>query len=326
MIRLILACVIAAAATPVHAQPGEWRERDRRDGVHLRILRDYDLRAGETAAEPVVVIGGSARIDGRVDDDVVVIGGTLRVGPAAMIRGDVTAVGGNVIIDPAAQISGAVDHTFIAGPDVDFGLGWLADGWWWPAFALGTTLLRLAILLIVALVLTAVAPDWILGIARRAAGRPLSAAVIGVAGQVVFVPLLIVVTMALVISVVGLLVVLAYPFLFGALALLWVGGFAAVAINIGARIRRGGGVAFTPVRDLLVGFLLISALTLIAQTLAVAGGAWGGSTWILRIVGWGVEWAAWTVGLGAALTMLLGGREPVIPPPVPFAPPAATPS
>ena len=326
MIRLILAGLIAAAATPVHAQPGEWRDRDRRDGVHLRILRDYDLRAGETAAEPVVVIGGSARIDGRVDDDVVVIGGTLRVGPSAMIRGDVTAVGGELVIDPAAQISGGVDHTFVAGPHLDFGLGSLAGGWWWPAFALGTTLLRLAIILIVALVLTVVAPDWILGIARRAGGRPLSAAVIGVAGQVLFVPLLVVVTIALVVSVVGLLVVLAYPFLFGALALLWVAGFTAVAINIGARIRRGDGVAFTPVGDLLVGFLLISALTLTAQALAVACGAWGTSTWILRIIGWGVEWTAWTVGLGAALTVLLGGREPVMPPPLPFAPPAATPS
>jgi hypothetical protein len=327
VIRFILAILALCAAQPASAQPEDWTHRDRRDGVHLRILRDYELKAGETAFDPIVVLGGSASIDGRVEDDVVVVGGSLRVGPTAVIRGNVAAVGGKATIDPAAQIRGSVDETIVAGPDFDVNLGWLTGDWWWSAFAFGATVMRLGIILITALLLTVVAPDWIAGIARRVTTAPLGSAGIGIAGQILFVPAVVAVTVALVISIVGMMLFLAYPFVFGALALLWVAGFTGVATSVGSRLRgRHVATSTSPVADVIVGVLMISALTLAAQGIGVAAGAFGPGPWVLRAAGWFVEWLAWTIGLGAALASVFGGREPVTPPRLPYAAPAATPS
>ena len=66
---------------------------------------------GTTTREPalsgqtVVVIGGSAGIDGEVQGEVVVIGGTATLGPHADIRRDVTVVGGTLQRDPAAVLA-----------------------------------------------------------------------------------------------------------------------------------------------------------------------------------------------------------------------------
>ena len=64
-----------------------------------------------------------------------------------------------------------------------------------------------------------------------------------------------------------------------------------------------------PMLDLLIGFALISAVTLIAHDLrrqdrgrsAALDAAWTG--WLV------IEWMAWTVGLGAALAAVLGSRQ-----------------
>jgi hypothetical protein len=317
----LFALVVLFAGQAASAQPAEWPHGDRRNGVHLRILRDYELPAGSTAHEPIVVIGASATINGRAEDGVVVIGGSLRVGPTAIVRGDVVAVGGEAIVDPAAQIAGTVDTTLIVGPDFDLAIGPFVSGWW-PAFAFGATLLRLGLVLIVALLLTVVAPDWIRGISRRAAASPLAAAGVGVTGQVLFVPAVVAVTVALIVSIIGILVLFTFPFLMGAAALLWVAGFTAVAINLGSALRgRGLSTYRPPAIDLLIGFFAITAVTLIAQAMAFTPGSFGPLLWVVRTLGWLIEWMAWTVGLGAALVALLGSRQPAMPPPMPLATP-----
>jgi hypothetical protein len=110
--RLILALALVLSAAPAFAQAEaddwtvqerheaarqrreEWERwrRDGHDGVHLRMLRNYYLAADATASEPIVVVGGDATIDGHADDDVVVIGGTLRLGPKAVVGGDVVTL------------------------------------------------------------------------------------------------------------------------------------------------------------------------------------------------------------------------------------------
>ena len=323
--RLLLALAILLAGQSAFAQPGDWSYGDRRDGVHLRIMRSYELPAGATAQEPIVVIGGSATINGRAEDDVVVIGGSVRVGPTAVVRGDIVAIGGGTSIDPAAQVSGTVDQTLIVGPDFDFGIGPFVQGGWWPAFAFGASMLRLAIILAIAMLLTVAAPDWIHSIRLRVSSSPLGAAVGGLAGQILFVPATIAVTIALVVSIVGILLLLAFPFVMGAAALLWVAGYTAVAINIGSALRGRDVVTSRPrVGDLLLGFVLICGVTLIAHTLALTSGPLGPAVWLTRMAGWVIEWMAWTVGLGAALWSLMGGRQAVTPPPMPFATPAPT--
>jgi hypothetical protein len=298
----------------------EWRDRGgRNDGVHLRIFRDYHLAAGATATEPVVVLGGSATIDGRAERDVVVIGGTLRAGPTAVIGGDAVAVGGEAIIDPSAQIAGEIERTTITWPTVDFGWGAMPNGWW-ALVGFGSMVLRLGIVLFVSLFMVWLAPGWIDRIGARLSGAGGSSLVLGVVTQLLFVPALIVVAIALAITIVGIPLLLLLPFVVAGVGLLWVAGFAAVAVRIGARLRgQGPGPSTSPTLDLLTGFFATTIVTVASHFLAFGPSWMGPMAWMMGVAGFVVEYVVWTLGLGAALTVWLGGRQGA-PPPIPIMP------
>jgi hypothetical protein len=299
-----------------------WR-REGRDGVHFRMLRNYYLPADATAAEPIVVLGGNARIDGRADDDVVVIGGTLRLGPKAVVGGDVVTVGGEAIIDPAATIRGNVDTAVVTIPNVDWGVDWpVVTGpgldWreWWPFAALSATVLRLSLVLIVSLVLTIVVPGWVRSIGIRASSA-ISSGLLGALAEILFVPALIAVVIGLAVSIVGIPLLGAIPFALAIGALAWTGGFAAVAACLGARLR-GGGIATSSslTTDFLVGFVAISALSIVANVIMVGPGWMTPLAWMLQAGGLVVEYVAWTIGLGAVLSGR-AVRSNAMPPPMP---------
>jgi len=335
--RLILALALVLSAAPAFAQAErddptiqdrrgdarrERRERWERwrqhghDGVHLRVLRSYHLAADATAHEPVVVLGGDATIDGHTDDDVVVIGGTLRLGPTAVIGGDVVTVGGEAVIDPAATIRGSVDTAGVSWPNVPGNIGMPAWSWrMWPFAALSATVLRLSLVLVVSLLLTVVAPEWIRSMGVRASSV-LSPGLLGAVVEVMFIPALIVVIMALAISIVGIPLLGAIPFALALGALAWTGGFAAAAACLGARLR-GSRIerSSSLVTDLLIGFAAIAGLSVIAHVIVIGPGWMTPFAWIMRAAGMAVEYVAWTIGLGAALS----GRfvRPRTPPPIP---------
>jgi hypothetical protein len=298
----------------------EWRDRGgRNDGVHLRILRDYHLAAGATASEPIVVVGGSATIDGRAEQDVVVIGGTLRAGPTAVIRGDAVAVGGDAIIDPSAQVAGEIERTTITWPRVDFGWGDIPNGWW-ALVGFGSMVFRLGIVLFVSLFMVWLAPGWIDRIGFRLAGAGGSSLVLGVVTQLLFVPALIVVAIALAITIVGIPLLLLLPFFVAGVGLLWVAGFAAVAVRIGARLRgQGPGPSTSPTLDLLTGFFATTIVTVASHFLALGPSWMGPFAWMVGTAGFLIEYVVWTLGLGAALTVWAGGRRDT-PPAIPIMP------
>jgi hypothetical protein len=291
-----------------------WR-REGRDGVHLRMLRDYHLSADAIASEPIIVVGGDATIDGRADDDVVVIGGTLRLGPKAIVGGDVVTVGGEAVIDPAATVRGKIDTAVVVWPNLDFGFGWpmWSMGAWWPFAAVSATVLRLSLVLIVSLLLTVVAPNWIRGMGVRASSA-LSSGLLGAVAELLFVPALVAVVIGLTISIVGIPLLGAIPFALALAALAWTGGFAAAAVCLGARLR-GSSVATSSslVADLLIGFVAITALTIIAHVISIGPGWMTPFGWMSRAAGFAVEYVAWTVGLGAAISGRFV-RTPVMPP------------
>jgi hypothetical protein len=141
---------------------------------------------------------------------------------------------------------------------------------------------------------------------------------VGLAGQILVIPAVVAVIVALVISIIGIVLLLAFPFVLGAGALLWAAGFTAVAINLGSVLRGRGVEATRPrVGDLLLGFIAITGLTLIANAMAFTPGFLGPAVWAVTTAGWIIEWLAWTVGLGAALVSVLGRRQPLAPPPLP---------
>jgi hypothetical protein len=280
-----------------------WR-REGRDGVHFRMLRDYYLAGEATASEPIVVIGADATIDGHAADDVVVIGGTLRLGPKAVVDGDVVNVGGEAVIDPAATVRGKVDTAVVVWPEIAWGVGWPMESWrqWLPFAALSATVLRLSLVLIVSLLLTVVAPGWIRSMGIRASSA-FSSGLLGAAAEVLFIPVLIALVIGLVISIIGIPLLGAIPLALALGALAWTGGFAAVAACLGARLR-GSSIATSSslVTDLLIGFVAIAGLTIVAHVISLGPGWMTPLGWMTRAAGMAIEYVGWTIGLGAALS------------------------
>ena len=324
MARLIAGLFLFLTAHPVLGQPGDWdvdQHRHRGDGARILVFRDYHLDTSETANGPIVVMGGAARIDGHADDDVVVLGGSVRVGPEAVIDGDLIAVGGNAIIDPKARIYGDVSHTVVRFPDI--------DGRWDPmpetvlaSIALAATMLRLLTVFLVAAALTLIAPAWVRQISWRAADGPASSAAIGLACQVGFIPALIILVVTLAVTVVGIPLIGLVPFLVAAAAVAGTAGFTAVAARIGARLRgttvEASNALFV---DVTLGVVVVSAVSLAAHLVSF-GPFWGGpAVWSLGAIGIVIEYVVWTMGIGAACaTALTRWNGPAattaVPPPV----------
>ena len=120
---LAAAALLVLVASSAGAQGAGWNQAPRygyryrgHRGAHVRLAGDYTLREGETASGPIIVVGGTAEIDGHADDNVVVIGGSVRIGPTAIVDGDLVTFGGTSHIDPAARISGHVSRARITWP------------------------------------------------------------------------------------------------------------------------------------------------------------------------------------------------------------------
>ena len=107
----------------------------------------------------------------------------------------------------------------------------------------------------------------------------------------------------LAVSIVGIPLLGAIPFALAFGVLAWTGGFAAVAASLGARLR-GHSIATSSslVTDFLIGFVAICGLTIAAQVIAAGSGWTTPPAWMTRAVGMAVEYVAWTIGLGAALS------------------------
>jgi hypothetical protein len=308
MVRALAGLILLLAAPPAFAQPGDWGDDSPRhggDGARILLLNDYRLPAGETAHGPVIVLGGTATIDGHADDDVVVLGGRVRVGPEAVVDGEVVTVGGEADVDPHARVQGGVDATVVRFPDIDGNWGSLPRGWF-TGVALVATVFRLLLVLVVASMLTLVAPGFVRRIAWRASEGVASSAAIGFVCEVAFIPVLVVVVVALAISIVGIPLIAAMPFVIGAAGLAGTAGFTAVAARVGARVR---GTTVEESRalfiDMVIGFALISAMTVFAR-FAAFGVLWDNPvTWSVSAAGLLIEYVVWTIGIGAACASLL---------------------
>lgn len=297
-----------------------------RTGARIAVAKSVVVKADEEVTEGVFSAGGSVRIEGRVRDGVVVIGGDLELTPTADVRGDLTVVGGTLTIAEGARHAGAVHHAT--------GADWPAWSWSWPAvrwarfdpsgparwLPLGGTIVRLLAIAVGVVLVTLLAGGRTDRIGAAAVASPLRAALVGVATQLLFVPLLVVVSIVLAVTIIGLpfvavIVPLAVMLMLGAMLL----GFTGVVLRLGR--AAGGGLGLDgALRPALFGLALLVLPTLLARLLGVGPDVlrWPGVT--LLAIGTVVEYVAWTVGLGAAMMTGLG-RWAVVPPPVPPVPP-----
>lgn len=319
-----------AAAPPVFDRPSveETRPVMRRSGARLAFAKAIDIKEDEEVRDGVFSVGGPVRIAGRVRDDVVVVGGDLELTSTADVRGDLTVIGGRLTLAPGAKHAGAVHHSIGARWP---GWSWPSVGWSrfepggalrWLPFA-GTTA-RLILLALVVAVIALVARGRLTRIGAAAVAAPLRAGLVGLATQLLFVPALILVVIVLAVTIVGLpfiaiVVPLAVMALVGALLM----GFAGLALRLGRAVTRATGwEGDHVVIGALAGLALLVLPTLVARLAGLGPSVLQWPAVTLLVLGGLVEYAVWTIGLGAAITTGLGAWA-VVPPPVP---PADAPS
>ena len=104
-----------------------------------------------------------------------------------------------------------------------------------------------------------ITPGWIPGLDQRVTAAPVASVFLGLATQILFVPVLVVVVAGLLISLVGIPLLLALPFVLLAPGVVWLAGFAGVAAQIGSRLRSGPMPAPSPTLDAIVGIEVIAS-------------------------------------------------------------------
>ncbi|MCP4626226.1 MAG: hypothetical protein GY850_22350 [bacterium] len=179
-----------------------------------------------TEVKDAVAVGGSVTVNGKVRDSAVAVGGSVILGPAAVIGKDVVSIGGAVKQAQGSKIHGDVVEVNIPGVSaiIPFFFEDTSSSWYWTFKA--TSLLGF---LVLAVLLVAVLPkpfDLIIDNVQQNLGKVILWAVLGL---VVLVPL----AFFLVISVVGIPLIALEVFLVGIAFLL---GYIAIAQLIGDKI------------------------------------------------------------------------------------------
>ncbi|HUP41124.1 MAG TPA: hypothetical protein VM115_13455, partial [Vicinamibacterales bacterium] len=182
------------------------RTRQREDIV--RIGGSVTVDNDESVHGDVVVIGGSANINGEVDGEVVVVGGSARFGPQADVRGDITVVGGGLSRDSSATIRGKINE--VGFGDVPWRGGeWGRDAnWGWmngiyPVARLTGTLVRVTLLILLTTLVLFVGKVPVEQIADRVAADPVKSWFVGFLAEMLFIPVLIMTAVVLAISIIG---------------------------------------------------------------------------------------------------------------------------
>jgi hypothetical protein len=292
----------------------------RMTGTRVAIGQDVQIAADEEILDGVVVVGGSLTVDGRIREGAVVVGGDVRLTSKAEVNGDLVLVGGTLIRDPGSRISGGINYISIGDWWRSLGLlSWSSrvpegiGGW----ISLSITLFRLALLSVLAALVLVVARAPVARVGRAAAAEPVRAAVIGLAAEVLFLPVLLVCSVALGITVIGLpLVFILIPLACVVACAAMLLGFTALSCRLGEWLEdRLGWRPRSAFLATALGMLVIVLPTLIARILGVGPAPLGVAAFAVLATGAVAEFLVWTIGLGAAL-MTGFGRWNTAPPPL----------
>jgi hypothetical protein len=299
----------------------EWR---RKSGAKVNVFGSVDVAEDERVTEAVVAIGGDVDVRGYVDDDVVAVLGSVRLGPRAVVRGSVTSVGGRITQERGAEVRGDVNEVRLGGgPWHHAGGHWapwfgrdMFSGW----FSLLATLIRIGLVMLLALIVSVVASGPTERISGRVAADPWVSGFVGLLAQVLFVPVLVLTVVFLAISIVGIPLLALVPFALVALLFGVLMGFTGVARRVG---EWAVGPYKGPLVATMVGVAVITAGAIVTRIVWLIPGPIAPLAFILWMIALFIEYIAWTVGLGALLLTRFGTRGPstppldVVPPPVP---------
>ncbi|MCH7748498.1 MAG: hypothetical protein IH939_10415 [Acidobacteria bacterium] len=330
---------LVAPVTPVEPVTPVTPTRDRR--IVRRNIVAFGGREHVTVDErvrgDVVVIGGSLLVDGEVMGNITVIGGSAEFGPEAIAHRDVTIVGGRLRRDPGARFISGVTEVRLDMIDLDFidfgGLPRIRlprpSMQFFRSLDLVGTLIRFAFFGLLGSVVLLVAAQSAERVARRVALEPVKAGVVGFLAQLLFVPLLVTGIILLVVTIIGIPLLVLVPVVLVGVLVVMVLGFTGVAQGVGQRLGGGVGQGHRSAFVLFwLGLALVMTPTLFGEALGLMPGPVGFFAVMLGIIGFVVEYVAWTTGLGAVILNRFGGEPAAVagapPPPIPE-PPAGTP-
>jgi len=297
---------------------------------------DIHVSSGDVIPGNLVCIFGSARVDGTVRGDVVVIGGDVEVGPGGLVRGEAIAIGGGgvkvaaggVVEGEAVTVGGRVrlEDDALVGERIEisfipsFGPRFGVSGLLWLGF--------LAHFFIVGLI------GWILLSLSR--GRCSTAAatlrvrgweslLAGVGGAILYhivvVPLLLLITVVLVAIVIGIPLV---PVILLLMLIFPVPGYLVTATLLGmsasgttGRLATGSAPGDLPPthpvgvgRDYFLGHFFLSLPGLMSLLLALLVGGPGLVSKSFLLLSFAVISLAIALGWGAILLSRFGRRAP----------------
>jgi hypothetical protein len=269
-----------------------------RVAVNGRYVRgNHEVAAGDTVRGPLVVVQGNADIRGVVLGNVTAIFGDVTVRDGADVRGGATAWRGRVVVEGGrvrgelhaapSRVPAVVTPPMTRGEAIRLTGGWLA---------------MLLTIGFIALVLASRNLDGTARLLEQDFGK---AFLVGVAGQLGFLPLLILTIVALCVTVLGILLVpfvlVAAPIALGGLITL---GWLAMALMIGNALLRGSARddRAAMIRALVPGILLLMAPWAIAAAMQGPGAA----AMLVRTAAIGITWVAATAGFGGALLSRAG--------------------
>lgn len=265
------------------------------------------IPATATISGPVAVAQGAVDIYGHVDGDVFVVDGDATVHRGAVVTGDVVSIGGRVTVD-GGRVDGEI-RMLSAPSGTASGVGERPPLTTWDSIKL--VIGWFAVLVIIGLGVMIFAEPNMEGVVETMERSFARAFWFGVLGEIMVLPALLLLCIALVLTILGVLLI---PFAIVSYAIAVAGllalGFLAVARLTGSIWSRPESA--TPasaraanLRSLLIGISLYMGLWLIAAIFTwqpIAGA-------ILRGIALAVSWVAVTVGLGAAMLSRAGTRH-----------------
>ncbi len=295
----------------------QYRDRDdlHASGERVKVGDSVEVDASERIRGSVVSIGGRTIVSGHVEGDAVAIGGDVILRSGAVVEGDAVSVGGRVRRESGVRVMGEQVSVTIPSPfsfSHDFDYDDYND-WSFGAISMGFTLGYLLIGLLLTYLLYAIASHRLDVVSRRVDAEPGQSFLVGILGSLGAPVAMILATVLLTITIIGLLLV---PVLLFVWWLLGFAGFAAVALAVGRRLghlRDGAaslGRSRSPYFYILLGFLALHGFWILSSVFDLFGSALGVLSLICSILGAIVLTFANTLGFGAVLLCRFGTQLP----------------
>ena len=169
------------------------------------------------------------------------------------------------------------------------------------------TIIRLAFVGLLGSLLLLFAGGSAQRVASRVTREPVKAEIVGFLAQLLFVPLLVVGSVLLAVTIIGIPLLVLVPVVVVAALAVMLLGFTGVAQGVGQLVTRGDGSGrWTAVAVFWLGLVLLMIPTLSGEALSLAGGSFRVIAITLGLVGFVTEYAAWTTGVGAVILNRFG--------------------